>query len=116
MLFGASYDFGMAKLTGSYNMAENDTREDDEWQIGVSAPLGANADISFGYADSSSSGAGKADLDSTGWSVVGRYNLSKRTTLYAGYASTEVENASGTKPGINQVNNSNFALGVRHTF
>lgn len=116
MLFGASYDFGMAKLTGSYNIAENDKREDDEWQLGVSAPLGANADIALGYSSSNSTGTGLAELDASGWSVATRYNLSKRTTLYAGYASTEVENASGTKPGVNQVNNSNFALGVRHTF
>ncbi|WP_296491105.1 porin [Rhodoferax sp.] len=114
LLFGASYDFGMAKLTGSYNMAENDTREDDEWQVGVSAPLGASADIALGYASSSSSGTGLADLDGQGWSLVGRYNLSKRTTLYAGYATSEVE--SGTIGKISEKTESNIAMGVRHLF
>ena len=113
LLFAGYYDFGMVKLTGGYNMAETDTRDDDEWQIGVSAPLGASADVAFGYSDVSSSGTG-GDLDGQGWSMVGRYNMSKRTTLYAGYAYTEVESiASGS---IKQTNDSNFALGVRHTF
>lgn len=117
LLIAGSYNFGMFALTGGYNQAENDTRSDDEWQVGVSAPLGANADVALGYAESSSEGAGLDSLDGSGWTLVGRYNLSKRTTLYAGYASSEVQkDVAGSLNSKNEVQSSNLAIGVRHLF
>jgi len=55
-LFGASYDFGVAKLTGSYNEAKNSTLKDKEYQLGVSVPFGA-ATVAAGYSHSKSEGA-----------------------------------------------------------
>lgn len=111
-LFGASYDFGAAKLVGSYNQADNNSREDKEYQVGVSVPMGAFA-LAAGYskAKSDSKVAGGADLDGEGYTLVGTYNMSKRTTLYVGYKSTEVETSATAKTEA-----STFAAGVRHTF
>lgn len=110
-LFGGSYDFGVAKLTGSYNQAKNGTLDDKEYQVGVSVPFGAAA-VAAGYSHANSKGAA-LELDGKGFTLLGTYNLSKRTTLYAGYKDIETE--SGTT-AISTAKASTFAAGVRHTF
>jgi len=114
-LIGASYDFGAAKLTGSYNRATNDTITDKEYQVGVTVPFGAAA-VMAGYsrANSSSNAAGAAELAGRGYTLAGTYALSKRTTLYAGYVNTAVE--TGTLNAITTTKGKTFATGVRHTF
>jgi predicted porin len=113
-LLGASYDLGVAKLTGSYNVAKNNTRKDKEYQLGVSVPFGAAA-LAAGYSDSESEGTGLIDLSGKGYTLVGTYDLSKRTTLYAGYKSIKVE--TGTIAlGLTTTKDTTFAAGVRHTF
>jgi len=109
-LIGASYDFGVAKLTGGYNMADEGPVEDKEYQFGVSVPFGAAA-VAFGYSKSSSEAVG-ANNDGSGYSLVGTYNMSKRTTLYAGYESSKVETANGATT----TKASTLAAGVRHLF
>jgi predicted porin len=109
-LFGASYDFGVAKLTGSYNQAKNGTLKDKEYQIGVSAPFGAFT-VAAGYSKAKTDNGAAADLDGTGYTLVGTYDLSKRTTLYVGYKATDVDTSATTTTEA-----STFAAGVRHTF
>ncbi|MCM2295434.1 porin [Rhodoferax sp.] len=109
-LFGASYDFGVAKLTGSYNQAKNGTNKDKEYQLGVSAPFGAFT-VAAGYSNAKTERAGAADLEGTGYTLVGTYDLSKRTTLYVGYKATDVDTSATTTTEA-----STFAAGVRHTF
>lgn len=109
-LVGASYDFGMAKLVGSYNQAKMAGLKDKEYQVGVSVPFGAAA-IAAGYSHSKSEGF-NANNKGTGASLVGTYNLSKRTTVYAGFESTKVE----TSNGATTTKATNVATGVRHTF
>ncbi len=109
-LIGASYDFGVVKLLGSYNQAKNDTFKDKEGQIGVVVPFGAAA-VSAGYARSKSEGNG-VERTGKGYSILGTYDLSKRTRLYAGAQSTKafILNASAeTKQTV-------YGLGVRHSF
>lgn len=109
-LVGGSYDFGVAKLTASYNTAKNNTLKDKEGQIGVSVPFGAAA-ISAGYARSKTEGLG-AERTGKGYSILGTYDLSKRTRLYAG--------AQNTKAHILNVaaetEITTYGLGVRHSF
>lgn len=107
-LFAGSYDFGVAKLTGGFNMAKNNTLKDKEFQVGVSAPFGAAA-VAAGYSYS------KSEVQATGFttkahglSLLGTYSLSKRTTVYAGVAGTKVKNTS--------IKSSTAAVGIRHTF
>lgn len=109
-LFGASYDFGVAKLTGSYNQAKNGTLKDKEYQIGVSMPMGAFT-VAAGYSKAKTDNGAAADLDGTGYTLVGTYDLSKRTTLYVGYKATDVDTGVATTTEA-----STFAAGVRHVF
>ena len=106
-LFGASYDFGVAKLTGSYNQAKNGTAKDKEYQVGVSVPMGA-FNVAAGYSHAESDVTG---LEGNGYTLVGTYDLSKRTTLYVGYKATDVDTSATTSAEA-----STFAAGVRHTF
>lgn len=115
-LLGATYDFGVAKLVGSYNTAKGlntasqDTK-DKEYQIGVSVPFGA-ASIAAGYSRAKSEFAGTS-RKGTGYSLLGTYDLSKRTTLYTGYISHKGEPiADSTRTDKKTL----FAAGVRHTF
>lgn len=112
-LFSGSYDFGVAKVVGSYNIATQDTngaapveQKDKEFQFGVSVPFGAAA-IATGYARS------KADTGpnkGVSYSVLGTYSLSKRTNLYTGLMNTKLTTAAGSTKA-NQ-----FSVGVKHTF
>ena len=112
-LFAASYDFGVAKLVGAYTQTDNNTREDTGYQVGVSMPMGAFT-LAAGYSKEESEGTGLATLDGSGYSLVGTYDLSKRTTLYVGYENTKVQ--SGTIGAISEAKRANFAAGVRHLF
>ena len=109
-LIGGSYDFGVVKLTGSYNQAKNDTTKDKEYQVGLVVPLGA-ASITAGYARSKSD-AGAISNTGSGYAVLATYDLSKRTRLYAGAveAKAHVNNAPA------ETKTTTYGLGVRHSF
>jgi predicted porin len=111
-ILGASYDFGVAKLTGSYQTGKQGATKDKDYQFGVSMPFGAYA-VALGYAKSKSETAG-VKLDGSGYALVGTYNLSKRTTVYVGYENTKVESLPLGVATTTKV--SNLAVGVRHTF
>ncbi len=108
-LIGGGYDFGVAKLVGSYQQAKQGGTKDKDWQIGVKVPVGA-FNFYVGYADSESK-TGATKLEADGWALLGTYALSKRTTAYAGYEAFDRQtNATTTRK------ESNLALGIRHTF
>lgn len=115
-LLGATYDFGVAKLVGSYNTAKGLNTlgfdaKDKEYQIGVSVPFGA-ASIAAGYVRAKSD-FNNTSRKGTGYSLLGTYDLSKRTTLYTGYISHKGEpNNDSTRTDKKTL----FAAGVRHTF
>lgn len=115
-LLGATYDFGVAKLVGSYNTAKGliaagVDAKDKEYQVGVSVPFGA-ASIAAGYTRTKSEFAG-ISRKGTGYSLLGTYDLSKRTTLYTGYTNVKGESATDlTRTDKKTL----FAAGVRHTF
>lgn len=109
-LIAGSYDFGVAKLTGGYNEAKNNSLKDKEYQLGVSVPFGA-ASVAAGYSRSKSEAVG-GDKTGTGYSLLGTYDLSKRTRLYAGLVNTKVEAPQST--GFYKT--STAGVGVRHAF
>ncbi len=109
-LIGASYDFGVAKLLGSYTQAKDATFKDRDYQIGVNVPFGAAA-LSFGYTKSKSEAAGNNNKG-RGLTLLGTYDLSKRTTLYAGAINTKIESVNATTVSRRQL----YAAGVRHSF
>lgn len=117
-LFAASYDFGVAKITGGYNTAkqENSTpatnnNKDKEFQFGVSVPFGA-ASVAAGYSrsktDSTPTFSGKA----VGYSLLGTYDLSKRTRLYAGLLNEKFTNT----PTAALTRKTGAIAGIRHSF
>jgi predicted porin len=113
-LLGASYDFGVAKVVGSYNTAKNSAgTKDKDAQVGVSVPFGAFA-VSLGYAraKSEASLANGGDNDGSGYSLLGTYDLSKRTTVYAGYLAIKTEVNNGTT----EFKRNLAGAGIRHTF
>ena len=109
-LVGGSYDFGVAKLTASYNTAKNNTLKDKEGQIGVSVPFGAAA-ISAGYARSKTEGI-TGERTGKGYSILGTYALSKRTGLYAGAQNTKAHILNAAA----ETEITTYGLGVRHSF
>jgi len=115
-LVGGSYDFGVAKLTASYNTVKNNVLKDKEGQIGVSVPFGAAA-ISAGYARSKSEGLG-IERTGKGYSILGTYDLSKRTRLYAGAQNTKafIPTAAAALNTVAQTETTTYGLGVRHSF
>ena len=107
-LVAGSYDFGVAKLTAGYNKGERAASEDQEYQVGVSAPFGATT-VYFGYANSTNETLAGATIEErSGFDLAATYALSKRTTAYAGYKSYEVKNSSKEATA--------FGVGVRHVF
>ena len=86
---GASYDFGMAKVFVS---SKTQSLVTDATGYGVSVPMGAATLIA------SASSQGTAD----NYTLVGKYNLSKRTVAY-------FQNASASKAITN-------SIGIMHTF
>jgi predicted porin len=115
-LFAASYDFGMAKLTGGYNIASQDkggiNSKDKEFQLGVNAPVGAAANVAFGYSKSTAETADVATSNARGYTLMGIYDLSKRTRLYAGW-NKSTKNVDATAI---QTESSVMAAGIRHAF
>ena len=107
-MVAASYDFGVAALQTGFNVAKEGSRDDKEFQLGVSVPFGA-ASIAVGAARSKSE-LGGVSTTGTGFGAAAVYNLSKRTSMYAGLnANKAVSGTSNTKTSL-------VAVGVRHTF
>lgn len=109
-LLAGSYDFGVAKILGGYNTAKDNTTTDKEYQLGVSAPFGA-ATVYAGYARSKTEVAG-ASSTATGYSVMGTYDLSKRTRLYAAY--NNLKNNGASVAGLYKT--SVLVAGIKHSF
>jgi predicted porin len=126
-LVGASYDFGMLKLAGSYQRGEDIGALDDEakvWQLGVAVPVGpaGNVLVAYGRADNELTG-GLDDAGAKSWTVGYTHALSKRTTGYVVYNRTTNEDDTSNYGVIGNggsgdlgENSSVFTVGVRHTF
>ena len=128
-LLSVSYDLGVAKIGAGFNRAKykdvtlaagnplgaGAIDPQKEVSLSVSVPLGATT-LSAGYAQSKGDTLGK----STGFGIQALYALSKRTTLYTGVASSKTYDrlaaTTVTLPGSNIDRNTQYALGVRHTF
>lgn len=110
-LVGGAYDFGVARLVAAYNTARRDSIQDGEWQAGVSIPFGA-ASIAFGYGRSNGEINSTSASKGTGYSLLGTYDMSKRTRLYTGLRKTTAKTAAGAKTN----ETSSFGVGVIHRF
>jgi predicted porin len=93
---GASYDFGMAKL---FLSSKTQSGTKDATGYGVSVPFGAATLI----ASSSTQGTGVSD-----YTLVGKYNFSKRTVAYVQNRVTDAT-AAGKAVTAN-------SIGIQHSF
>jgi predicted porin len=125
-LAGASYDFGMAKLAAYYSVQGMDLGARQKVYGGaLDFPVGAFT-LSVGGAMVKNSrgvdsGVAAFNDDARIFTVQGKYDLSKRTALYAGY--TGISNKDFSRLTINSalpVNNGESSygaqVGVRHRF
>lgn len=109
----AAYDFGVAKLLGSYGYVKEDMAgKTNEYQIGVDVPLASNLVLSGGYATSQDKDAAGVKQDKrTGLGLALAYTLSKRTTAYVGLNRSKTKNA-----GVETDKITAYGVGVRHAF
>jgi predicted porin len=107
----AAYNFGVARLSAGYNMAEQGNLESDGFTVGVNVPMGP-WDFSVGYAYNKSENAGVDSAKSKGLAFGATYALSKRTRVYAAYLDGDAENGAGTEVAERRL----MAAGIRHDF
>ncbi len=133
---GASYDFKVVKVMASYQGQNDKTAVDNDntvWTIGAVVPVMAASNIHLGYGqvlfdkDRNFTQLRKLDGDSQGATLAWTTNLSKRTTLYAGYIwvknDKKIPAANVVTPGgvpqsvgyPGETNNT-VTAGMRHTF
>ncbi|WP_430432961.1 porin [Methyloversatilis sp.] len=132
---GASYDFGVVKLSAYYESTEGDdtaskaVSNGDGWLIGLSAPVTSNITLKASYVKANDDRAD--DSDCSKWGIGGEYAFSKRTTAYATYAkinnddlarcgiSKNAAGGNGTGSGGSNgtgYGDSGFNIGLAHTF
>ena len=119
---GASYDFGVAKLAGTYNTGKNGGTATSlantsvrAYQIGVSAPFGAFVPYLLIGKETNKNdvtNVNSRDIRQTQLGV--RYNLSKRTMAYAMYGN-ETDNAVVALNGA-AYKNTRTVFGIWHGF
>ena len=138
---GASYNFGVVKVSGLYDvikgdvnsfiggnttfaaaafgLAANQKYDRRNWFVGATVPLGKFSVLGmFGQVKDKT----LSDADAWKLGVGARYTLSKRTELYADYAHIKNDNnaaytinpmgnSAGTSAGVNAL-----AMGIKHSF
>jgi len=109
-----TYDFGLAKIHLGYANSKNsgDTdQKSNSYTYGVSAPLGSTP-VSIGIAMSGAtynSNANVNGLKESGYRILGKYALSKRTSLY-------IQNGKATQTTPTGFSTSSSGLGITHSF
>jgi predicted porin len=132
---GATFDLGPVRLHGAYADQSNIgllpntfggsgsfvtlpaalDYDNTAWMLGLTWTIGAfkvMGSVQFSDADKRTVAGVNYEPDYNVYGVGATYNLSRRTNLYAGYATRD---ADGTLVG-NNFNYKQFALGVRHLF
>lgn len=139
---GGSYDFGVAKLAGTYNKGKNGglataaaasagvtalNYDYKAYQIGVTVPFGAivpfiaygrattDSNAADGVAATATAAATKRIEDYKQVQVGVRYNLSKRTLAYAMYGRT-TNDAAALAGNSSFYKDSKTVVGVAHSF
>ncbi len=121
--FVTSYNFGVAKLDGSYirgtaqaNTAVNTVTTNRETNLGLTMPVGATTLlVGLGRNTRQATTAGVAGAAQSGSDFVigATYSLSKRTTAYV---KTGRYAQLGAVTGVNGTKTNTSAFGLRHTF
>lgn len=116
----ASWDFGMAKLTGYYN-TETSFGPDrlSTWGAKVAVPVGSSLLVTGGVSVTDGTTTVDGDDDSVRiYSLKGVYSMSKRTALYAWFVFVDNDDAAskGLVTTAAGETGHGLAFGVRHAF
>ena len=114
---GASYTMNNFGFGAQYqDTSDFDNVKDDDytaWALTGKYTFGNNA-ISLVYTDAElEPDAPNSDVEKTGWGVSAEHNFSKRTKVYAAYASAEIEYDA---VGVSDEDDDVFSLGMIHNF
>jgi predicted porin len=106
-VIAGSYNFDVVKVNLGYNMAKqsNLAAKENTYNLGVVVPLGAFSVL----AELGQSKVSNGGIKTKSYGLEGRYAMSKRTTLYAGFGQAKISGAANP-------NRRNIGLGIRHTF
>lgn len=129
--FGAAYTLGSTRLAGVYermSQTGSGVYDRNAFYVSLLHKMG-NIDLKAAYGRAGDSDAAGGDDGARLWAVGGDYNLSKRTAIYAIYASLSNDsnghftmgqgtgaNTGAITPTAGGEDPSGFSLGVRHTF
>ena len=119
--FGASYDFGMAKVGFTYNTGDNDIadktsyREVDAYSLSASVPFGSTSLVVAYHDIDEKNGNGTKITDGSGYQFGVVHSLSKRTAAYAFYGRNKFKTT--TSPvALTNLKQTDITVGVRHSF
>ena len=104
-LIGASYNFGMATLAGSYQQGRDvmgvNGFDVDLWQVGVIVPVGAgNIHVAYAQGDVDKANLLQDDVKPKSFTVAYTHALSKRTTGYVGYTKVDYDDLLWSEAGV----------------
>jgi predicted porin len=113
-----SYDLGVVKLFALRATRDNLDNavsiKDENTEIGAQMPMGKTMLWASTYDGKRNFGANGNKFDSKGYQVGARYDMSKRTALYAIYGMQEFKGTGATAG--NQTEATQTSVGVRHSF
>jgi len=117
LVFGANYDFKVAKAFVTYATAEDKNatsqviNDKKVTEVGVAVPVGKTT-LQASYFDGENKPTTTTKSDLSGYQVAALYAFSKRTTGYVVYGAEETKTSGST----DKVEKDTFGFGVRHSF
>jgi predicted porin len=111
----ASYDLGVAKVSAQVFSAKDDaasSQKFDGYYLGVNVPVTGQFSVSASMSQADRKVGGVDSGDLKGYQLLAKYDLSKRTTLYAAAGQDKLSAETGSL----QQKRQQTAVGVRHTF
>jgi len=106
----AFWDFGVAKLSGTYQTNNGPSAADQAYVIGVNVPFGPGQFwAQYGVKEVGTTAIGSSDAKIVGLGY--KYSLSKRTTAYVNVGSRNDQAAGSTTTG-----GYGYGLGLQHNF
>ncbi len=120
-IIAGSYDLGVAKVIAEYGtdktddtkLATNNGKKANGLSIGAQAPFGDILGfVQYSKGKFNAGGAGTADQDQSGYTIGGKYNMSKASYAYVSFGDNKIASAGALK----QYKVDQFALGMVHTF
>ncbi len=116
-ILAGSYDLGVAKVFAAAEGATADgftagSAKDTGYSIGLSAPLNKATTVALGYAQETTTLAGRTDGKASSIGIQAVYAWNAATAIYGGYLSADTT-ALGSSTAVKE---SKIAAGVRYNF